>query len=170
MKNILKTEQKTFLWPPPAGAGLYDGSQNETRWPLFKNQQLIQNILHGARETGLPRPGVLCVGCLSWVRSIMQVRRCVGDNDRTGSEKSTQKSGFEHNFETFSFYFHKTTRASREAKLKELDYLFRCNRSHATRQSIRSFITRLLYFHTKKTRPRRSAPRAPKKQHQKQGK
>jgi hypothetical protein len=29
MKNTLKTLNKTFLWPPPAGALLYDGSQNE---------------------------------------------------------------------------------------------------------------------------------------------
>ena len=91
-----------FLWPPPAGAVLYDGSQNETRRPLFKNRKVIPYLLHGARETGLPRPGVLCVGCLSWVRSIMQVRRCVGENDRTGSEKSTQKSGFECIFVTKS--------------------------------------------------------------------
>jgi hypothetical protein len=100
MKNTSKTAKKMFLWPPPAGAVLYDGSQNETRRPLFKNRKVIPYLLHGARETGLPRPGVLCVGCLSWVRSIMQVRRCVGENDRTGSEKSTQKSGFECIFDT----------------------------------------------------------------------
>ena len=146
-KNI----KKTFLWPPPAGAVLYDGRQNERSIELYKKRKINRNLLHGARETGLPRPGVLCVGYLSWVRSIMQVRRCVGENDRTGSEKSTQKSGFEHNFDTFSFYFKKTSRASREDKLKEHDYIFRCNRSHATRQFIRSFITCLLYFHTKKS-------------------
>ena len=81
--------------------------------------EITRNLLHGARETGLPRPGGLCVGCLSWVRSIVQVRRCVGENDRTGSEKTTQKSGFEHDFDTVSIYFQKNTRAARETKLKE---------------------------------------------------
>ena len=107
--------KKTFLWPPPAGVHLYDGSQNERSTDLHKKRKITRNLLHGARETGLPRPGGLCVGCLSWVRSISQARRCVGENDRTGSEKSTQKSGFENNFDTFPFYFKK--RPARRARI-----------------------------------------------------
>ena len=83
---------------------MIDGSQNETRTTVTKKTVVIQYLLHGAAETGLPRPGALRVGCLTWVGSVAQVRRCVGENDRTGSEKSTQKSCFKHFSDTFLPY------------------------------------------------------------------
>jgi hypothetical protein len=52
-------------------------------------------LLHGAPETALPRAAVLCVGCLSWVGSIAEVRRRVGENDRAGSEKIPKMIIFE---------------------------------------------------------------------------
>ena len=52
-----------------------------------KKRKITSHLLHGAPGTGLPLPGVWCVGCPSWVRSIGPVRRCVGEYGRTGVEK-----------------------------------------------------------------------------------
>jgi hypothetical protein len=79
--------KKTFLCPSPAGVVLCDECQNERRARVYKILQTIPDLLHGAPETALARAGVLCVGCLSQVGSIADVRRRVGENDRTGSEK-----------------------------------------------------------------------------------
>ena len=73
---------------------MIDGSQNEPVPALYKKTVEINYHPHGAAETGLPRPGALRVGSVTCVGSIAQVRRCVGENDRNGSEKSTQNSGF----------------------------------------------------------------------------
>ena len=73
---------------------MIDGSQNETRTTVTKKTVEINYHPHGAAETGLPRPGALRVGSVTCVGSIAQVRRCVGENDRNGSEKTTQNSCF----------------------------------------------------------------------------
>ena len=94
-----KTMKKTFLWHPLDGPLLYDERQNETRPRPPKKRKLIQYLLHGVPETGLPRPGVLGVGWVTFARSIVGTRRCVGENDGTKVEKITKIIHFDSNFD-----------------------------------------------------------------------
>ena len=81
-----------------------------------EKRKITPHLLHGAPGTGLPLPGVWCVGCPSWVRSIGPVRRCVGVYGRAGVEKSTKIRNFGLNLEhIFAQIF---TCASRVEKLK----------------------------------------------------
>jgi hypothetical protein len=108
--------KKTFLWHPPAGAFLYDEGQMQLVPAPKEKRKITPHLLHGAPGTGLPLPGVWCVGCPSWVRSIGPVRRCVGECGRAGVEKSTKIRNFGLNLEhIFAQIF---TCASRVEKLK----------------------------------------------------
>ena len=94
-----KKNKKTFLWHPLDGPLLYDERQNETRPRPPKKRPLIPYLLHGVPETGLPRPGVLGVGWVTFARSIVGTRRCVGENDGTKVEKITKIIHFDSNFD-----------------------------------------------------------------------
>ena len=102
----MKMLKKTIPQPPPAGAFLYDERKVQTRRPLTKKLQLNTHLLHGAPGTGLPLPGVLCVGCPSWVRSIGLVRRCVGEYGGAGVEKNTKIIYFGEYFDQKFRHFH----------------------------------------------------------------
>jgi len=89
-----KVTKKTFPWTPPAAPLLYDECQNETRPSLHKKRKLIPYIRSGVPEAGLPRAGVLGVGCPTCARSIVGARRCVGEKNGTKVEKNTKIAHF----------------------------------------------------------------------------
>ena len=89
---------------------------------MYKKRALIQDLLHGVPETGLPRPSVLGVGCLTCARSIVGARLCVGENDGTKVEKSTKIYHFDAREPEFRPKLF--THALRAKELRGLYYLF----------------------------------------------
>jgi hypothetical protein len=99
-----KSKKKRFCVHHQLDPTLLDEGQNERRPRVYKNIQKNSDLLHGAPETALARAGVLCVGCLSCVGSIAEVRRRVGENDRSGSKKNQKIIIFVWFFRTFCIF------------------------------------------------------------------